>query len=99
MRIPSTVLTVVSAMRYSQPSALTLLVSGYPDVQSAMSVILLEADEILVKPFEVRTLADLVREKMLTRKPAARMQKESGRDIALLHGRYRRRLVGEGQKE
>jgi hypothetical protein len=53
-----------------------LLVSGYPDVQSAMAAILLEADEILVKPFEVGQLAELVREKMLTRKPAARLVKE-----------------------
>jgi hypothetical protein len=37
-------------MRQSQPAALTLLVSGYPDVQSAMAAILLEADEIIVKP-------------------------------------------------
>jgi len=68
--------TVVTAMRHSQPNALTLLISGYPDVQSAMAAILLEADEILVKPFEVGKLADLVREKMLNRKPAARLEKE-----------------------
>jgi len=68
--------TVVTAMRHSQPEALTLLVSGYPDVQSAMAAILLEADEIMVKPFEVGKLADLVREKMLNRKPAARLDKE-----------------------
>jgi len=68
--------TVVTAMRHSQPDALTLLVSGYPDVQSAMAAILLEADEIIVKPFEVGKLADLVREKMLSRRPAARLEKE-----------------------
>jgi DNA-binding response OmpR family regulator len=68
--------TVVTAMRHSQPDALTLLVSGYPDVQSAMAAILLEADEIIVKPFEVGRLADLVREKMVARKPAARLCKE-----------------------
>ena len=67
---------VVTAMRHSQPDALTLLVSGYPDVQSAMAAILLEADEIIVKPFEVGRLAELVREKMHTRKPAARVEKE-----------------------
>jgi ActR/RegA family two-component response regulator len=60
--------TVVTAMRHSQPDALTLLVSGYPDVQRAMAAI--------VKPFEVGRLAELVREKMNTRKPAARMEKE-----------------------
>ena len=68
--------TVVTAMRHSQPEALTLLVSGYPDVQSAMAAILLEADEIIVKPFEVGRLAELVREKMLARKPTARLEKE-----------------------
>jgi DNA-binding response OmpR family regulator len=67
---------VVTAMRHSQPDALTLLVSGYPDVQSAMAAILLEADEIIVKPFEVGRLAELVREKINTRKPAARLAKE-----------------------
>jgi DNA-binding response OmpR family regulator len=73
---PSDGFTVVSAMRHSQPDALTLLVSGYPDVQSAMAAILLEADEIIVKPFEVGKLADLVREKMLARKPTTRIEKQ-----------------------
>jgi DNA-binding response OmpR family regulator len=68
--------TVVSAMRHSQPHALTLLVSGYPDVQSAMDTILLEADEVIVKPFEVKRLPELIREKMLARKPAPRLEKE-----------------------
>jgi DNA-binding response OmpR family regulator len=75
--------TVVTAMRHSQPNALTLLVSGYPDVQSAMGAILLEADEIMVKPFDVRELVDLIREKMLTRKPVARAEKQ--RVAAILH--------------
>jgi YesN/AraC family two-component response regulator len=69
--------TVVSAMRHSQPDALTMLVSGYPDVQSAMAAILLEADEIVVKPFEIGRLTELVREKVLNRKPRKRLDKES----------------------
>jgi DNA-binding response OmpR family regulator len=73
--------TVVSAMRHSQPHALTLLVSGYPDVQSAMDAILLEADEIIVKPFEIGRLVELVREKTLTRNPAARPAKERVAEI------------------
>ena len=69
--------TVVSAMRHSQPNALTMLVSGYPDVQSAMAAILLEADEIVVKPFEIGRFIDLVREKVVHRKPTKRIDKES----------------------
>jgi DNA-binding response OmpR family regulator len=73
---PADGFTVVTAMRHSQPDALTLLVSGYPDVKSAMDAILLEADEIIVKPFEAGKLAELLRGKLLTRKPAARIEKE-----------------------
>jgi DNA-binding response OmpR family regulator len=69
--------TVVTAMRHSQPNALTLLVSGYPDVQSAMDTIVMEADEIIVKPFEVGKLAQLVKEKVLARKPVVPSIKES----------------------
>ncbi len=69
--------TVVSAMRHSQPNALTMLVSGYPDVQSAMAAILLEADEIVVKPFEIGRFIELVREKVVHRKPTKRVDKES----------------------
>jgi DNA-binding response OmpR family regulator len=73
---PSDGFAVVTAMRHSQPDALTLLVSGYPDVKSAMDAILLQADEIIVKPFEAGKLAEMVHEKLLTRKPTTRMQKE-----------------------
>ena len=73
---PSDGFTVVTAMRHSQPDALTLLVSGYPDVERAMAAILLEVDEIIVKPFEVGKLVDLVRERTLNRKPAIRLGKE-----------------------
>jgi YesN/AraC family two-component response regulator len=75
--------TVISAMRHSQPEVLTLLVSGYPDVENAMSAILLEADEIIVKPFDVGKLADMLPEKVATRRPAARTEKE--RVAAILH--------------
>jgi ActR/RegA family two-component response regulator len=68
--------TVISAMRHSQPNALTMLVSGYPDVQNAMTAILLEADEIVVKPFEIGRFTDLIQERLLDRKPVARLAKE-----------------------
>src|SRR3984893_16600674 len=73
---PSDGFAVITAMRHIQPNALTLLVSGYPDVKSAMDAILLEADEIIVKPFEIKTLADLVNDKLLTSKPTVPTPKE-----------------------
>jgi DNA-binding response OmpR family regulator len=77
MPSPGDGFTVISAMRHSQPNALTMLVSGYPDVQSAMAAILLEADEIVVKPFEIGRFTELVRERVVHRKPTKRLRKES----------------------
>src|ERR1700719_4645558 len=68
--------TVISAMRHSQPAAVTMLVSGYPDVKSAMEAIILEADEIVVKPVEIKELAELVHERLLSQKPAPPSVKE-----------------------
>src|ERR1700722_18702335 len=73
---PSDGFAVITAMRHTQPDALTLLVSGYPDVKSAMDAIILQADDILVKPFDVRGLAELLHQKMENRKPAVRSEKE-----------------------
>src|ERR1700722_13083473 len=56
---PSDGFAVITAMRHSQPDALTLLVSGYPDVKSAVDAILLEVDEVMMKPFQFEKLADL----------------------------------------
>ena len=78
---PSDGFAVITAMRHLQPNALTLLVSGYPDVKSAMDAILLEADEIIVKPFETRKLADLVNDKLLSRKPVVPAPKERVAEI------------------
>ena len=42
--------TVVSAMRHTNPDAVTLMYTGYPALEEAMSAILLQADEMLLKP-------------------------------------------------
>jgi hypothetical protein len=39
---------VVSAMRHVNPSAVTLLLSAFPQIEAAAQAILLQADEILV---------------------------------------------------
>jgi CheY-like chemotaxis protein len=57
-------LTVVSAMRHSNPQAITLLVSAFPQMEAAAKAILLQADEILVKPMSVTALTDLILKKL-----------------------------------
>jgi DNA-binding response OmpR family regulator len=56
--------TVVSAMRHTNPDAVTLVFTGYPALEEAMNAILLQADEILVKPMNVPALVSLIREKL-----------------------------------
>src|SRR5260370_39519984 len=63
--------TVVSAMRHAHPKAVTLVLSGYPALQEAMSAILLDADEILVKPVHLADIAELIQKKLSN--PSARM--------------------------
>ena len=59
--------TVVSAMRHTNPEAVTLVFTGYPALQEAMNAILLQADEILVKPMAIPALVALIREKLQKR--------------------------------
>jgi DNA-binding response OmpR family regulator len=73
---PSDGFAVVTAMRHSQPNALTLLISGYPDVQGAMDAIILQADDIILKPFAAGKLAELVHQKIENRVPTVRTRKE-----------------------
>jgi CheY-like chemotaxis protein len=56
--------TLVSAMRHTHPHAATMVLSGYPAIEEALSAIRLQADEILVKPIEVATLREAIREKL-----------------------------------
>ncbi len=43
--------TVVSALRHKNPQAVTLLLTGYPQLDEALDAILLQADEVLVNPW------------------------------------------------
>jgi DNA-binding response OmpR family regulator len=64
--------TVVGAMRSIQPHAVTLVLSGYPFLDEALSAVRLQADAILVKPIEIASLRKIIREKLdhpLPRKP------------------------------
>jgi DNA-binding response OmpR family regulator len=61
---PADGFTVVSAMRHIQPKAITLVNSGYPAIEEAMTTILLQADEVLVKPLKLARIAEIIKEKL-----------------------------------
>src|SRR5580658_7671648 len=61
--------TVVSAMRHTHPNAVTLVLSGYPALDEALSAIRLQADEILVKPIEISSLREHIHRKIANPAP------------------------------
>lgn len=56
--------TVVSAMRHCNPEAITIIYSGYPALGAAMSDILLQADEVLVKPLIIPDLITMINQRL-----------------------------------
>jgi CheY-like chemotaxis protein len=61
--------TVVSAMRHTNPSAVTLVFSGYPALQDAADAILSQADDVLLKPMPPPELIAIIRGKLENREP------------------------------
>jgi DNA-binding response OmpR family regulator len=59
-------LTVVSAMRHSNPKAVTMLLSSFPEMGAAAQAIMLQADEILVKPMNMPALVDTIKKRLAT---------------------------------
>jgi len=68
-------LTVVSAMRHANPQAVTLLLSGFPQMQAAAEAILRQTDEVLVKPMEIDALIEVIMQRLkMERPPAPRIE-------------------------
>jgi CheY-like chemotaxis protein len=65
-------LTVVSAMRHANPRAVTLLLTAYPEMGAATHAILLQADQILVKPMKLPALVEVIKQRLASRRPGPR---------------------------
>jgi DNA-binding response OmpR family regulator len=66
-------LTVVSAMRHANPRAVTLLLTAFPEMGAATHAILLQADQILVKPMDLKALVDTIKQRLANGPPAPRV--------------------------
>jgi len=64
MPAPGDGLTVVSAMRHSHPNAATFIFSGYPEMSAATSAILLQTDQVLLKPMSPGPLVETIRKRL-----------------------------------
>jgi YesN/AraC family two-component response regulator len=56
--------TLVSAMRRSQPDAITLIITGFPAFDTALEAIRNQVDGYLIKPTKVAELVDLLRSRL-----------------------------------
>jgi DNA-binding response OmpR family regulator len=68
--------TVVNAMRHTQPNAVTLVLSNYPVLQAAMTAILLQADQVLVKPIGFGEIAEIIHKKLSNPSTRSAVNKE-----------------------
>jgi DNA-binding response OmpR family regulator len=74
--------TVINAMRHTQPHAVTLVLSGYPVLQAALSGLLLQADQVLVKPIGFAEITEIIQKKLAN--PSAHMAKNKERVAEIL---------------
>lgn len=58
---------VVRAMRNSQPTCLTMILTGYPGFETAIEGIRQQVDDYLVKPADVEALLDTLHRKLAQR--------------------------------
>jgi CheY-like chemotaxis protein len=77
MPLPGDGFTLVSAMRHTHPEALTIVLSGYPALSEAMAAILSQADEIIVKPFQIGSIKELIRTRLADPRTIKRAKVES----------------------
>ncbi len=61
--------TVVSAMRRTHPSCITLILTGYPGFDSALEAIRSQVDDYLIKPTEIPALVKLIKQKLKNPQP------------------------------
>lgn len=66
--------TLISAMRRSQPQAVTLILTGYPDFETALQAIRNQVDDYLTKPADVRELVATIKERATNPRRVAPLQ-------------------------
>jgi CheY-like chemotaxis protein len=66
-------LTVVSAMRHANPKAVTILLSAFPEMDAAAQAILLQTDQILVKPMNIPALIETIEQRLAIGAPPSRV--------------------------
>jgi ActR/RegA family two-component response regulator len=87
---PGDGLTVVSAMRRTQPEAVTMILTGYPAFETALEAIRQQVDDYIVKPADIPTLLNTIESKLET--SPGRRQLPPPKRIAMLLQEHVKRI-------
>ena len=68
--------TLISAMRRVQPEAVTLILTGYPDFDTAVQAIRSQVDDYLTKPTNINRLVATIKEKARLPRRVAPLQRK-----------------------
>ena len=79
---PGDGLTVVSAMRRTQPEAVTMILTGYPAFETALEAIRQQVDDYIVKPANIPSLVSAIESRLLT--PAGKRQFPPPKRVAMV---------------
>jgi YesN/AraC family two-component response regulator len=79
---PGDGLTVVSAMRRTQPEAVTMILTGYPAFETALEAIRQQVDDYIVKPADIPALIRTIEDKLAT--PPQQRQLPPPKRVAML---------------
>jgi ActR/RegA family two-component response regulator len=79
---PGDGLTVVSAMRRTQPDAVTMILTGYPAFETALEAIRQQVDDYIVKPASIPVLVSTIESKLAT--PPRQRQLPPPKRVAML---------------
>lgn len=61
--------TVVSAMRRTQPDAVTIILTGFPAFESALEAIRSQVDDYVVKPAKIDHLLEVIEQRLVDHRP------------------------------
>lgn len=87
---PGDGLTVVSAMRRTQPEAVTVILTGYPAFETALEAIRQQVDDYIVKPANIPTLLSTIESKFGT--PPQQRQLPPPKRVAMLLREHIKRI-------
>jgi ActR/RegA family two-component response regulator len=98
---PGDGLTVVSAMRRTQPDAITMILTGYPAFETALEAIRQQVDDYIVKPADIPSLVKTIENKLSA--PSRQHHLPPPKRVAMLLQEYQDRIehlwFGEAEQE